>query len=200
MTKTNCSVLEPVPVEDEKGELRSSQDVEFRRGAECRKPHVVWNTEIRSYLSIHQTASMLSHLSHSAIWPVEVVRVTSSPSRAKGKEDEHLPSHYGVAFVDLSALLYPGATSVTGAYHIKPYNDIILADTTQGCHWKSIMDLLYVPKLIPGSIHLVQGTILSSNNIGDKKNVAQPGSKRASAVMRTSAVSIISQETASTGE
>lgn len=131
--------------------MRCTHDVEFRRGAECRKPRVVWNSEIRSYLSNHQTASFLSHLSHNAMWPVEVVRITSSPSRTKGKDDEHLPSHFGAAFVDLSALLYPGVTSVTGAYHIKPFNDAILTDTTQGCHWKNVMDLLYMPKLSIGT-------------------------------------------------
>ena len=95
-------------VEDENGELCSRKDIDFRRSAECNKPHVTWNSEIRSYIDPKVAPSFLVHLSKAFHWPVEVIRVTTTPGRGKVKEDEISISHHGVAYIDLSALLYPG--------------------------------------------------------------------------------------------
>ena len=39
------------------------------------------------------------------------------------QEEDPVPSHHGVAYVDLSALLYPGVSRVRGAYQVHPYDE-----------------------------------------------------------------------------
>ena len=86
------------------------QDVKFRKSAECDKPHVVWNVERRCWLQPEANTSLLQLLSKCPLWPVEVGRwsVPSGGGRGKGKEEEPILSFHGVAYVNLSPLLYPG--------------------------------------------------------------------------------------------
>lgn len=168
------SVLNVNAVEDENGELRSQKDIDFRRSAECNKPHVTWNSEIRSYINPKVAPSFLVRLSKASHWPVEVVRVTTTPGR--GKEDEISISHHGVAYIDHSALLYPGNTKVHGAYMLHPMIESELADITKNRHERSIMDNAHQSSVPVG---------------GSKK--ALGGGKRPGTGMRTSVVSMTSQ-------
>ena len=130
-------------MEDESGQLVSSQDIEFRRSAESQKPKVIWNSEARAYFSPSNNTTLLMNLSLCPIWPVEVVKVMTSAGRGKGKEEEITLSHHGMAYIDMSSLLYPGVTRVFGAYYVEPMNETDLSDKTRGIHTKSIMHLVH---------------------------------------------------------
>ena len=101
------SSLTPNAVEDEKGHLRCPEDIEFRRTAECTKPSVAWNTELRAFLTAKATSTFLSSLSACNTWPVEIIRVLNVVGKGKTK-DEITLSYSGVCYVDMSTLLYPG--------------------------------------------------------------------------------------------
>ena len=137
------SVLEVNAVEDESGELTSSQDIEFRRSAESQKPRVIWNSEARSYLSPINNTTLLMNLSLCPIWPVEVVKVVTHTGRGKGKEEETILSHHGMAYIDMSSLLYPGVTRVFGAYCVQAVNETDLIDKTSHIHTKSIVHFVH---------------------------------------------------------
>ena len=70
--------------------------------------------------------SLPPQLSVSAIWPLEVGRYTIPPPVVgKGKAKEHqepVLSHHALAYLDLSPLLYPGATTVCGAFSLHPFS------------------------------------------------------------------------------
>ena len=101
------SSFTPNAVEDEKGHLRSQSDIEFRQTAECTKPCVAWNTELRAFLTSKANSSFLSSLSTCSMWPLEVVRVLNIVGKGKAKDEINL-SYNGVCYADLSTLLYPG--------------------------------------------------------------------------------------------
>ena len=139
----NYSVLEVNAVEDESGQLVSPEDIEFRRSAESQKPRVIWNSEARAYLSPSNNTTLLMNLSLCPIWPVEVMKVTTSNGRGKGKEEETTLSHHGMAYINMSSLLYPGVTRVFGAYCIEPMDETALSDETRSIHNKSMMYLVH---------------------------------------------------------
>ena len=130
-------------VEDENGEFKTAQGVEFRRAAEVGKPRVIWNTERRTFLSPTVTSTFLKHLSQNFYWPVEVARV-AIPTGGKGKksDDEGLSFH-AVSFVDLSSLLYPGVVRVCGAYPLTPFSESSLEEKTQRKHTQSVLESIY---------------------------------------------------------
>ena len=43
--------------------------------------------------------------------------------KGKGREEETLLSHHGVAYLDLSPLLYPGTSHVAGAFSVHPFSE-----------------------------------------------------------------------------
>ena len=135
--------MEVNAVEDESGQLTSPESIAFRRTVESRKPRIIWNSELRAYFPPSSNSSFLSHLSRAPIWPIEVIRVTSSTGKGKGKDEEITLSHHGVAYVDLSSLLHPGNTHIFGAYPIDGMDEMDLADKTCEGHTKSIMDLVH---------------------------------------------------------
>ena len=67
-------------------------------------------------------------LSVSPLWPLEIGRFTVPPPAAgkgaKGSKEPQEPvlSYHGVAYLDLSPLLYPGATSIYGVFSLHPYS------------------------------------------------------------------------------
>ena len=65
-------------------------------------------------------------LSQSPHWPLEVGRYTiPPPATGKGKTKEHqdpVLSLHSVAYLDLSPLLYPGVTTICGAFSLHPYS------------------------------------------------------------------------------
>jgi tetratricopeptide (TPR) repeat protein len=174
---TNTS-LDVNAVEDESGQLCTTQeDIDFRRAAESRKQRVIWNSELRAYLPPAHNSSFLNHLSHMPIWPIEVLRITPTVGKGKGKEEEPALSHHGMALVNMSSLLYPGNTKIFGAYCVEGMNEMELASKTNDGHVKSIMDQVHKSTGgIPGSI---------------KK--AAISAKRPSTAMRASLASIVSE-------
>lgn len=138
------SVLEANAIEDESGQLSTTEDIEFRRNAESRKNKVVWNSELRIYLDPNANSTFLHQLSTSAVWPLEVLRISASTSgRAKSKEDDFQYTHHGVAYPDLSSLLYPGVTRVFGAYCIEGMSEADMAEKTNQVHTKNVMEYFY---------------------------------------------------------
>ncbi|XP_019862810.1 PREDICTED: cilia- and flagella-associated protein 70-like [Amphimedon queenslandica] len=174
-------VIESNAIEDESGQISSYDDIDFRRLAESRRPRIVWNSELRTYLTPTLNTALLRQLSRSPIWPVELVRISSSSSgRGKSKEEETTISHHGVAYLDLSSLLYPGVTRVFGAYYVESLNEIELGERTNEVHTKNVMESLY-----------------KSGAFGSGKKFA---AKRPSTSMRASVVSINSAAETLTSE
>lgn len=136
--------MEVTAIEDESGQLSSQEDINFRRMAESLKPRVVFNSELRSYLSPSANARFLHQLSCSPLWPVEILRISSSSAgRGKVKEEETVPSHHGIAYLDLSSLLYPGVTRVFGAYCVENMNEADLPEKTNNVHTRNVMELFF---------------------------------------------------------
>ena len=52
-------------------------------------------------------------------------------------------THHGVAYINLSSLLYPGVTKVFGAYCIDSLNEAELSEKTNDVHNKNIMETIY---------------------------------------------------------
>ena len=131
-------------VEDEAGYMRSPKDIEFRRHCEQSKPHVVWNKETRCFLSVSETETLICDLSKCPIWPVEMTRVASSPvSKGKFKDNEVRLSQHGVAYMNLSSLLYPGATRVFGAYPVVCFSEMEQRIRTECRDLNSILDIVH---------------------------------------------------------
>lgn len=126
--------VEPSVPEEEDGELRDKQDLEFRAEAETGKPRIVWNMERRLLLGENWTNELKKCLSQCNELPIELVRTSPPPPQKAGKgktEEEASISYHGVAFISLSPLLYPGTTSVTGAYTVHPYTESEVNSRTQ---------------------------------------------------------------------
>ena len=66
-------------------------------------------------------------------------------------------THHGVAYINLSSLLYPGVTKVFGAYCIDSLNEAELSEKTNDVHNKNIMEVIY-----KGTVHVHVCTL---NNI-----------------------------------
>ncbi len=67
-------------------------------------------------------------LSVSSLWPLEIGRVQMAPptggkgAKVSKEPQEPLLSYHGVAYLDLSPLLYPGATSIFGVFPLHAYS------------------------------------------------------------------------------
>ncbi|KAI6645782.1 hypothetical protein LOD99_13045 [Oopsacas minuta] len=126
--------VEPSVPDEEDGELRDKQDLEFRVEAETGKPRVVWNMEKRVLLGEDWISELKKCLSQCSELPIELVRTSPPPPQKGGKaktEEEPSFSYHGVAFVSLSSLLYPGTSRITGAYIVHPYTESEVASRTQ---------------------------------------------------------------------
>jgi len=109
---------------EDRGDFRRREDQEFRTKAETTKSRVIWSTERRCHLEPSAVSSFEKKITASRYWPIEVFK-TPIPTNVKGKkvEEEQPICFHGVAYVNLSPLLYPGATYVRGAYKVYPYNE-----------------------------------------------------------------------------
>lgn len=126
------SVIQRTQYEDENGELRGTSDIPFRTEAENQKPRVTWNAERRCRLDSRASQTLQSMIAQSRVWPVEVFRVPAPQIGGKAKkEEEPQPSYHGVAYVNLTPLLYPGVTAVRGAYALQPYVDSEVQEKTK---------------------------------------------------------------------
>ena len=126
------SVIEKVKYDDESGELKQPADIPFRMEAENQKPRVTWNAERRCRLDSSTIHTLQAMIAQSRVWPVEVFRIPATQTGGKAKKEEDvLPSYHGVAYVNLTPLLYPGVSSVRGAYPIQPYIESEVQEKTK---------------------------------------------------------------------
>ena len=136
-------------VEDEDGDMRSPEHIEFRQQCERFKPQVVWNRETRCFLSVSEVEALICDLASCSIWPVEITRVASSlVTKAKSKESDSRLSLHGVAYMDLSNFLHPNTTRVAGAYPVICFSEMEQRIRTECRHSNSILDIVH-PKPNP---------------------------------------------------
>ncbi|XP_065175351.1 cilia- and flagella-associated protein 70-like [Sycon ciliatum] len=140
----DSSAVVALKVDEDDGALNGAApgDAAFRNRAK-RREKVAWFSETRRFLPDRSVEAFYTALRTSPVWPVEVMRVQQAPAvtaPVKGKrlsaaqEDsasssgESQLSYHGVAFVDLSPLLYPGCTQVRGCYRVFPHNEADVLD------------------------------------------------------------------------
>jgi hypothetical protein len=108
---------------EEIGDFLSKEDKEYRQISEKEKARIVWQSERRAYMNQQSNNTFRDYILKTRYWPVEIFR-TAVPTGVKGKREEDLSvSYHGVAYIDMAPLLYPGATSIKGAYKIHPFTD-----------------------------------------------------------------------------
>ncbi|KAF6719029.1 Cilia- and flagella-associated protein 70 [Oryzias melastigma] len=107
------------PEKDE--EPTSKEDQVFCHEAESTKSRVSWDSEICCFLDAGGASRLQQKIIESRLWPVEVMRSTS-PLAKLGSDNSEIPFH-GVAYVDFGPLLYPGVSSIRGAYAIQAFSE-----------------------------------------------------------------------------
>ncbi|CAH8518111.1 unnamed protein product [Heterobilharzia americana] len=106
----------------EDGDYPLSQYPTLRASANSARSKVIWNHQHRCLLNKSSEFKFKEKISVSKVWPVEVFCIPNSSSGRKKKDEELSYSHHGVAYVNLTPLLYPGVSYVRGAYKIHPFN------------------------------------------------------------------------------
>ncbi|XP_031552846.1 cilia- and flagella-associated protein 70-like [Actinia tenebrosa] len=120
------AVHEEIAVDEEDGDLKEKEDVQFRLEAMHEKNHITWNAERRCFLSSEASESLQAKIAQNRYWPIEIMRTplpqtTKSKGKQTASEEEVAISYHGVAYVNMAPLLYPGVTRIRGAYLVKPY-------------------------------------------------------------------------------
>ncbi|XP_028841573.1 cilia- and flagella-associated protein 70-like isoform X2 [Denticeps clupeoides] len=134
------SWIQEEAVDEEDGDLSTQEDKEFRLDVETNKKRVSWDTERRCLLDAGGVSCLKRRILKSRLWPVEVMRSLQSdlPKGGKGRkekgDEEPQISFHGVAYVDLTPLLYPGATRIHGAYRLHPFYESDLQLKTNRNH------------------------------------------------------------------
>ncbi|XP_055085829.1 cilia- and flagella-associated protein 70 [Periophthalmus magnuspinnatus] len=113
--------MELESVENENGELMGKEDLSFRKEAETKKNRVSWDVEMCCFLNREATNRLRETITKCKLWPLEIMR-----SMQPLEETSEIPFH-GVAFVDMTHLLFPGATRIRGAYCIQPFSESLLS-------------------------------------------------------------------------
>ncbi|CAH8499293.1 unnamed protein product [Schistosoma intercalatum] len=106
----------------EDGDFPIGQYSTLRNSANSVKNKVVWNQQHRRLLNRTSQLKLKERISAYKFLPVEVFCMQGSSSGRKKKDDEPTHTHHGVAYVNLTPLLYPGVDYVRGAYKIYPFN------------------------------------------------------------------------------
>ncbi|XP_062248907.1 cilia- and flagella-associated protein 70 [Platichthys flesus] len=118
--------LQEEPIEQEDGELKGLEDLEFRNVAETTMSRVSWDTEMCCLLNAKGAARLRQRITESRLWPVEIMRSVAPQAKAVGKqpaeENSEILSHC-VAFVDMGRLLYPGISRIRGAYSVRAFSE-----------------------------------------------------------------------------
>ncbi|KAL8175040.1 UNVERIFIED_CONTAM: hypothetical protein K2H54_010272, partial [Gekko kuhli] len=131
--------------EEEDGDLTALEDRELRILGETVKKRIMWDLERRCYLDPAAVACFRKRIADCRYWPVEIARmpaVTSTKGKAgkaekggggsggAGGEEESISFH-GVAYVNMLPLLYPGVTSIRGAFRVVPYHESDVYERTK---------------------------------------------------------------------
>ncbi|XP_049323581.1 cilia- and flagella-associated protein 70 isoform X1 [Astyanax mexicanus] len=131
--------IEREPTDFEDGDLTSVEDREFRAEAECNQKRVSWDTECRCFLDAGGAAGLTRRIAECRLWPLEVMKSPQAAKAAGGKsskekaqvDDEIQIPFHGVAYMDLTPLLYPGVKRIRGAYRLHPFYDSELQTKTK---------------------------------------------------------------------
>ena len=120
------SQAERLPFSEERGEMRGAEYVQFRKQAENEKNRVSWDLQRRCFLDPEVKNNFRTAIGQTHLWPVEVMRTVpksgGGSKKDRGQTDDEI-SYHGIAYVDLSPLLYPGVCTVSGAFRIQPFNE-----------------------------------------------------------------------------
>ncbi|KAM3917603.1 cilia- and flagella-associated protein 70 isoform 2-T3 [Leptodactylus fuscus] len=187
--------------EEEDGEMNRKEDKDFRIEAETHKKRVIWDTERRCYLDQCAGISLQKRIAECRYWPVEIMRAPFSPAgkskpgkaEKQGDEDGQISFH-GVAYVNLVPLLYPGVKRLRGAYRILAYQDVEVLEKTKRHHsvlrdlarQNSLMSKVTAAPLGLNSPHVKPAPSRLARE--EKASKEKEGSRRMSAVMRSSEV------------
>ncbi|XP_060924573.1 cilia- and flagella-associated protein 70 [Limanda limanda] len=129
--------LHEEPIEQEDGELKGFEDLEFRKEAESTKSRVSWDSEMCCLLNANGAARLRQRITESRLWPVEIMSSVAPQAKAGGKqpaeETSEILSHC-VAFVDMGRLLYPGISRIRGAYSVHAFSEAELLNKAKRSH------------------------------------------------------------------
>ncbi|XP_022258101.1 cilia- and flagella-associated protein 70-like [Limulus polyphemus] len=99
------------------------------------KLNIIWNTCQHVWLSKNDLQSVKERISNVSHIPVEIAKIPLSGKRSTGKAkmiDDELPySNHGIAYMDLSPLLFPGVTKVKGAFPVGVYRETEMLEMTK---------------------------------------------------------------------
>lgn len=116
------------PIEEENGELKTVEDQEFRKISEREKLRISWNIDRRCYLDSLSVKSLRERIANCRYMPLEIFRTSMpNPVKAKGRDDDAINFH-GVAYVDVSPLLYPGVKRIRGAFKVVAFSELELSE------------------------------------------------------------------------
>ena len=114
---------------------------------------VRWNEFSVAFLDKAAQKAMVAHISKQRHIPVEFKRFNKefkAPAGKKGKgagagEEVLVPGYHGVSYVDISSLMYPGATQLNCAFPVLPYDEAEMTETT-GWTREALDEVLYPAK------------------------------------------------------
>ncbi|VDP67411.1 unnamed protein product [Echinostoma caproni] len=135
---------------EEDGDFRTPEYAAFRQTCDMERPKIVWNQERRCILTNDLGKTRIAA---QKLWPVEIAKWQKS-SATKGKKDNEAPlSFHGVAYVNLTPLIYPGATQIRGAYRVVPYVETEYVEKVKRPN-SLLMESLNVSSTIPAGSQL----------------------------------------------
>ena len=71
----NDTYISNDPVDQEDGDLRGKEDVEFRRMVEMERPRVWWNQERKCFIDQAAEKKLQDRIAHCRYWPLEIYRI-----------------------------------------------------------------------------------------------------------------------------
>ncbi|CAH8483524.1 unnamed protein product [Schistosoma turkestanicum] len=130
----------------EDGDFPVAQYSALRNSANSVKTKVVWNQQHRRLLNKSSQLKLKEKISAFKFLPVEVFCMQGGSSGRKKKDEEPTYTHHGVAYVNLTPLLYPGVDYVRGAYKIYPFNQKEYEEKTkrQNCLLRDVLNKVAV--------------------------------------------------------
>ncbi|OAF65671.1 hypothetical protein A3Q56_06594 [Intoshia linei] len=119
--------------EDEKSQVGQNDKsfIKFREEVEVEKSHVTWNNEQRKYMDEECTKTLSDNIAKYRLFPLEIFRVSAAAPGKSKKDDEINVSYHGVAYIDMTPLLYPGVTYLRGYFRVCGFNEQEYTKTTQ---------------------------------------------------------------------
>jgi len=109
------------------------------------------------FLNAQDQSALIDQTSRTRLIPVEFRRFSKESGKGKsgkaskaggGSEDELVPGHHGVSYVDISSLIYPGSKELCGAFNVVPYDEATMTEKT-GVTREALDEQLFPSK--PGS-------------------------------------------------